>query len=304
LLSLQSGRWHGGVKVDKRPAIRRYLLFHALVGIKQVPDTTNIRIDPETGNLIRQGVPTILNPYDAHAVAAAVEWKRKLGGKVTVITMGPQAAIASLRECIEMGADRGILISARQFSGSDTLATSYVLAETVRAIHLQDPISLVFFGKQAIDGDTAQVGPGVSVRLDFPLVTYAVKVHEVNLEEGYVLTERKTERWNEIVRTPLPALLTCEKDIAEIPYAALPDLIYSLTYEPEVWSSEEPVRFDPVQIGIKGSPTMVFKVTSPDRHVKGEVIKTFDIGVEQAVRQAFEKAALAGVLNLQKAGEA
>jgi electron transfer flavoprotein beta subunit len=275
-------------------------LFHALVSIKQVPDTTNIRIDPETGNLIRQGVPTILNPYDAHAVAAAVEWKRKLGGKVTVVTMGPQAAISSLRECIEMGADRGILISARQFSGSDTLATSYVLAEVIRSIHQQDPLSLVLFGKQAIDGDTAQVGPGVSIRLDFPLVTYAVKIHEVNLEAGYAITERKAERWNDLIRTPLPALLTCEKEIAEIPYASLPDLLYSLRYEPEIWSSEEPLCFDTAQIGIKGSPTTVFKVTSPEKHAKGETVHTQQLGVENAVKYAFQKAIQSGALRVKE----
>ncbi len=271
-------------------------MFHALVCIKQVPDTTNIRIDPETGNLIRQGVPTILNPYDAHAVAAAIEWKRKLDGKVTVLTMGPQAAITSLRECIEMGADRGILVSARQFSGADTLATSFVLAESIRKIHQEEPLSMVFFGKQAIDGDTAQVGPGVSVRLDFPLVTYAVKIHEVNLAEGYALTERKAERWKDLIRTPLPVVLTCEKEIAEIPYASLPDLVYSLRYEPEIWSAEEPLRFDPVQIGIKGSPTMVFKVTSPEKHSRGEVVSTYEVGIEGAVKLAFQKAAQAGVL--------
>ncbi len=213
-------------------------MFHALVGIKQVPDTTNIRIDPETGNLIRQGVPTILNPYDAHAVAAAVEWKRKLKGKVTVISMGPPSTTTSIRECIELGADCGVLICARQFSGADTLATSFVLAEVIKAIHEKDPIDLVFFGKQAIDGDTAQVGPGVSVRLDFPLVTYAIQICDLNLAERYVVTERKTERWNEIIKTPLPTVLTCEKEIAEIPFASLPDLISSLRYEPEVWTAE------------------------------------------------------------------
>lgn len=273
-------------------------MFHALVGIKQVPDTTNIRIDPETGNLIRQGVPTILNPYDAHAVAAACEWKRKLGGKVTIITMGPPAAVASIRECIEMGADRGILISARQFSGADTLATSYVLAETIRAIHAQDPIDVIFFGKQAIDGDTAQVGPGVSVRMEIPLVTYAVKIHEINPEGRCMVVERKTERWNEIIRTPLPVLLTCEKEIAELPFASLPDLIHSLTYQPEVWSAEEPVKFAPECIGIKGSPTTVFKVTTPEKHSQGEVIKTVDVGLENAVKTALQKVISSGVIKV------
>jgi electron transfer flavoprotein beta subunit len=264
-------------------------VFHALVSIKQVPDTTNIRIDPETNNLIRQGVPTILNPYDAHAVAAAVEWKRKLGGKVTIITMGPPAAVTSLRECIEMGADRGILISARQFAGADTLATSYVLAEVVKEIHSKDPIDLLFFGKQAIDGDTAQVGPGVAVRMDLPVVSYAVKIREVNLEQRYVIIERKTENRNEVIKSSLPTAMTCEKDIAEIPYASLPDLVYSLRYEPEIWTAEGPVTFDPAQLGLKGSPTTVFKTGTPEKHTAGEVIKASELGVDGVVKAALDK---------------
>lgn len=264
-------------------------MFHALVGIKQVPDTTNIRIDPETNNLIRQGVPTILNPYDAHAVGAAVEWKRKLNGKVTVITMGPPAAVTALRECIEMGADRAILISARQFAGADTLATSYVLAEVTKAIHEQDPIDLLFFGKQAIDGDTAQVGPGVAVRLGLPIVSYAIKIREVNLEQRCVVIERKTENRNEVIKTSLPAAMTCEKDIAEIPFASLPDLVYSLRYEPEVWTAESPIKFDFAQLGLKGSPTTVFKTGTPERHVAGEVCKVAELGVEWVVKAALDK---------------
>lgn len=279
-------------------------VFHALVSIKQVPDTTNIRIDPETNNLIRQGVPTILNPYDAHAVAAAVEWKRKLGGKVTIITMGPPSAVTSLRECIEMGADRAILISARQFAGADTLATSYVLAEVVKAIHAEDPISLLFFGKQAIDGDTAQVGPGVAVRLDMPVVSYAVKIREVNLEQNYAVIERKTESFNQLIKASLPAAMTCEKDIAEIPYASLPDLVKSLRYEPEVWTAEGPVTFDVPQLGLKGSPTTVFKTGTPERHVAGEVIKSAEVGVDGAVKAVLDKILatgdLATVLGVQK----
>lgn len=271
-------------------------MFHALVAIKQVPDTTNIRIDPETGNLIRQGVPTILNPYDAHAVAAAVEWKRKLGGMITVISMGPASTVTAIRECIEMGADKGVLISDRKFSGADTLATSYVLAETIRSIHEKEPLSLILFGKQAIDGDTAQVGPGVSVRLDLPLITYAVKIHDVNLENGYLEVERKTERWNEVIKAPLPAILTCEKEIADIPFASLPDLIYSLQYEPEVWTADSPILFDATQIGLKGSPTMVNKVTNPEKHTRGDVIPT-DEGIEKAVRQALMKVNAAGIFS-------
>ena len=269
-------------------------MFHSLVCIKQVPDTTNIRIDPETNNLIRQGVPTILNPYDAHAVAAAVEWKVKLGGKITIITMGPPAAVSSLRECIEMGADRAILISARQFAGADTLATSYVLAEIVKAIHEKEPIDLLFFGKQAIDGDTAQVGPGVAVRLDMPVVTYAIKIREVNLEERYVVIERKTENRNEVIKTSLPTAMTCEKDIAEIPFASLPDLVNSLRYEPELWTAESPIMFDIEQLGLKGSPTTVVKTGTPERHTAGEIIKTTELSVDGAVKAALDKILAAG----------
>ena len=279
-------------------------MFHALVSIKQVPDTTNIRIDPETNNLIRQGVPTILNPYDAHAVAAAVEWKRKLGGKVTIITMGPPAAVTSLRECIEMGADRAILISARQFAGADTLATSYVLAEVIKEIHSKDPVSLVFFGKQAIDGDTAQVGPGVAVRMDLPVVSYAINIREVNMEQGYVIIERKTESRNEIIKTSLPTALTCEKDIAEIPYASLPDLVNSLRYEPEVWTAESPVMFDVPQLGLKGSPTTVFKTGTPEKHIAGEVFKVAEVGLDGVVKTALDRIlaveGMASMLGVQK----
>jgi len=271
-------------------------LFHALVAVKQVPDTTNIRIDPDTGNLVREGVPAIMNPYDAHALAAAVEWKRKLGGKVTVISMGPASFITTLREAIEMGADRGILISDRKFAGADTLATSYVIAEAIRAVHEQDPLTLVFFGKQAIDGDTAQVGPGVAVRLNLPIVTYAVAIRDVNLTARHAVIERKTERWTEVIEVPLPALLTCEKDISQIPFASLPDLIKSLRYEPEAWTGEGPVAFDPGLIGVRGSPTVVHQMGTPPLPEPGEVVNSRQIGVQAAVKHAFDKADESGIL--------
>lgn len=273
-------------------------MFHALVGVKQVPDTTSIRIDPETGNLIRQGVPSILNPYDSHAAALAAEWKKNLDGKVTILSMGPPPAVAAIRECIEMGADRGILLSARQFAGADTFATSYVLAESIRSVHEKDPIDIIFFGKQAIDGDTAQVGPGVAIRLGWPLITYAVKIHEINLNERYVVVERKTERWNEVIKAPLPAVVTCEKDVAEIPFASLPDLVYSLTYEPEVWNAESPVQFERSKIGMTGSPTIVFKAGTPEKPSAGEAISARELGNDAVVKIALEKILAAGVVNL------
>jgi electron transfer flavoprotein beta subunit len=271
-------------------------LFHALVAVKQVPDTTNIRIDPDTGNLVREGVPAIMNPYDAHALASAVEWKRKLNGKVTIVSMGPPNFIATIREAIEMGADRGILISDRKFAGADTLATSYVLSEVIRSIHEEDPVDIVFFGKQAIDGDTAQVGPGVAVRLNMPTITYAVKIRAVDLDDRIVVVERKTERWTEVIEVPMPTLLTCEKEIAEIPFAPLPDLINSLKYDPEIWSTEGPIEFDAQQIGVRGSPTIVYKMGTPPLPEAGEVVNTREIGIEESLKFTLDKAAEAGIL--------
>ena len=264
-------------------------MVHLLVCVKQVPDTTNIRIDPETGSMIRKGVPAILNPYDAHAVAAAAEWKRKLNGKLTVLSMGPPAAEEALQECIEMGADRAVLLSDRKFAGSDTLATSYVLAEAIREIEKKDPVDLIFFGKQAIDGDTAQVGPGVAIRLGHPLVTYAVEIQEIDNDKRSALIVRKTENGKEIIKTSLPAVLTAEKTIAEIPHASLPDLIASLKYEPEVWSADEPVLYDDTQIGLGGSPTLVAKSGNPEAHEPAETLSTSDLGLSVAVKDALEK---------------
>ena len=272
-------------------------MFHALVAVKQVPDTTNIRIDPETGNLVREGVPAIMNPYDAHALASAVEWKRKLGGKVTIVSMGPPSFEKTIREGVEMGADRGVLITDRKFAGADTLATSYTLASAIQAIHEEDPVDLVFFGKQAIDGDTAQVGPGVAVRLDMPIVTYAVKIREIDVEKRKAVVERRTERWTEVIELPLPALITCEKEIAEVPFAPLPDLIRSLRYDAEMWTLEEgPVEFERNEVGVRGSPTIVYRMGTPPLPEAGEKINCREVGNETAVATTLEKAKEAGIL--------
>jgi electron transfer flavoprotein beta subunit len=278
-------------------------LFHALVAVKQVPDTTNIRIDPDTGNLVREGVPAIMNPYDAHALAAAVAWKRKLKGKVTVVSMGPPSFIATLREAIELGADRGILISDRKFAGADTLATSYVLAQVIQAVHREDPVDLVFFGKQAIDGDTAQVGPGVAVRLDLPIITYAVNIRAIDLDDNTVVVERRTERWTEVIETPLPALLTCEKEIADVPFAPLPDLIQALRYDPEIWTIEGPVDFDTGLIGVRGSPTIVYQMGTPPLPEPGEKVSARELGIDAVLDFTFNKAEETGVLSTMLGGK-
>lgn len=264
--------------------------MHLLVAIKQVPDTTNVRISPE-GNLVREGVPAIINPYDVHAVELAVRLKEKFGGKVTVLTMGPPAAAQSLVECVEQGADRGILISDRKFAAADTLATSYVLAHAIQTIEKEDgiPIDLFLFGLQAIDGDTAQVGPGVATRLNLPLVSDAVHVEAVDTEKGSITVHRKTERGIEVLEARLPALLTVEKDIASVARSPLPNIIKAVQYQPEMWSSQEPVAFDPSRIGIKGSPTVVGKAYTPSPREAGEVVAVSDLGLETTVECALKE---------------
>lgn len=265
--------------------------MHAIVAIKQVPDTTNVRIDPETGNLIREGVPAIMNPYDAHALEAAVRLKEEHGGKVTVLSMGPPKAREVIAEAVEQGADRGILITDRRFAGADTLATSFVLATVIEAIDKQEPVDLLFFGKQAIDGDTAQVGPGVATRLGVPLITYAVSIEEFDPEARLAVVHRRTERGIEVLKTTLPALLTVEKEIAPVRFAPLPNLIRAATYEPKVWTSESPIPFERDTIGLRGSPTVVAKAYTPPPKEPGECIVVADKGLREAVAYAFERIA-------------
>src|SRR3989339_818867 len=180
-----------------------------IVCIKQVPDTTEVRINPETNTLIREGVPSIVNPFDENAVEAALQLKEKHGGKVTVITMGPPQAAEALKACVAMGADEVCLVSDRAFAGSDTWATSYTLAQAIKTLGHFD---LILCGKQAIDGDTAQVGPGIAEWLDIPQVTFVVKVE---FENGRLKLERLLEEVNEVVECPSPAVVTVVKQINE-----------------------------------------------------------------------------------------
>ena len=270
--------------------------MHAVVAIKQVPDTSNVRINPDTGTLIREGVPAIINPYDAHAVEMAVRLKERFGGKVTVLTMGPPKAAEALVECVEQGVDRAILITDRKFAAADTLATSYVIARAIQAIQADEPVDILLFGKQAIDGDTAQVGPGVATRLKVPLITYAIEVESFDPLGRVAIVHRRIEQGLEVLEPALPALLTVEKEIAAISRAPLPNLVRAAHYEPEVWDATTPVPFDQAKIGIKGSPTIVGKAFTPSSKEPGEMIQMSDIGLERTVSQALRRIAKATVV--------
>ncbi len=243
--------------------------MHFVVCLKQVPDTSEVRIDPATNTLLREGVPSIINPYDTHALEEAIQLKEKVGGKVTIISMGPQQAVEALKKAMSFGANRAILLSDRAFGGSDSLATAYILATALKKIHETEPIDLVLAGKEAIDGDTAQTGPGIAQRLGFAQLTYVIKVRD--LTDSSIIVERKTEGGRQVVEAQLPALITVEKELNDLRYASLPDLMESLEYSPEIWDSKS-LSFDATKIGLKGSPTSVTKIFAPLGRSSGEII--------------------------------
>ncbi len=241
--------------------------MNIIVCIKQVPETTEVKINPETNTLIREGVKAIINPFDMYAIEEGVRLKEKCTGKVTVVTMGPPQAEVALREAISMGADEGILVCDRAFAGSDTWATSYTLSGVVKKIGTFD---LIICGKQASDGDTAQVGPGISAHLNIPQVTYVKKVEEV--KEKSMRVERMMEEGFEIIETPLPALLTVVKEINEPRLPSLKGMMRAKSAKITVWTQKE-LNLDPQSIGLCGSPTQVVKIFTPAQRVGGQILK-------------------------------
>ena len=234
--------------------------MHAIVCIKQVPDTTDVKVNPETGTLIREGVPSIVNPFDTYAIEEALRLKEKFGGKVTVISMGPPQAQEALKEAVAMGADEAILLSDRAFAGSDTWATAYTLAQAIRKI---GDFDVILCGKQAIDGDTGQVGPGIAVQLDVEQLTYIFKIEEIDLEAKRIKVERLLEEGREIVETTLPAVLTVVKDINQPRYPSFMGIRRASRMEIPVWTAEDFPDADPDALGLDGSPTRVVRVFNP-----------------------------------------
>ena len=236
--------------------------MQVIVCIKQVPNTTDVRIDPETNTLIREGVESIINPFDENAIEAALQLKDSLGAKVTVITMGPPQAESALRDALAMGADDVYLVSDRVLAGSDTWATSYALAQAIRKI---GPADLILCGKQAIDGDTAQVGPGIAEFLDLPIVTYIRKLEVV---DGKVRVERVFEDGFEVIETPIPVVLTVLKEMNVPRLPSLKGRMRAKRAEIKTLSAAD-IEADPALIGLKGSPTRVVKIFSPPRKSGG-----------------------------------
>ena len=234
--------------------------MNLLVCIKQVPDTTEIRIDPETNTLIRAGVPSIVNPFDAYALEVAARIKDEKGGKIVVMTMGPPQAKEALTECLGVGADKAYLVSDRIFGGSDTLATSYILSEAIRvAEKTEGAFDVIFCGKQAIDGDTAQVGPEIAEHLDMPQATY---VGEATAQEGSVVVKRENDDGYSLIEMQTPCLVTVTKPAFEPRLPTIKSKMAAKRAEIVSITSED-VELDRSQCGLKGSPTKVKKTFTP-----------------------------------------
>ena len=242
--------------------------MHVVVCIKQVPDTTNVRINPETNTLMREGVESILNPFDEYALEEGLKLKDSHGAKVTVVSMGPPQAKAVLKEALARGADDAFLVSSRAFGGADTLATSYTIAMAVKKACGGATPDLVLFGKQAIDGDTAQVGPGVSEFLEVPLVTY-VKSLEVDGGKYRVVTAM--DDGDKVIEGEFPAVMTVLKEASTPRFAPLAGAIRAAAAKIEVLD-EKAVEADPIRIGLKGSPTKVVTIFPPPVKGGGEKV--------------------------------
>ena len=260
--------------------------MNILVCVKQVPDTTEIKIDPVTNTLIRAGVPSILNPFDGYALEVALRIKEaNEGSKVVVLSMGPEQAKAVIKEALSVGADAGYLVSGREFGGSDTLATSYILSTTLKKIEeTEGKFDLIFCGKQAIDGDTGQVGPEMAEHLDIVSVTYAA---DVTVDGGKVVVKRENDDGAfEMIETQTPAVVTVIKTPFELRYATMKSkLAANKKPIPVIAPADLEGLIDLSKAGLKGSPTKVKKTFTPQLKKEGMIIKEAT-GAESAAKLA------------------
>jgi electron transfer flavoprotein beta subunit len=238
--------------------------------IKQVPDTTQVKIDPVTNTLIRDGIPFIINPYDSHALEESLRIKERYGMRAVALSMGPPNTVATLRKACAIGVDEAILLSDRCFGGADTLATSKVLSAAIERLDKQEKVGIVFCGKQTIDGDTAQVGPGIASRLGFSQLTLVDRIESIDFLRKTIRVRRKLEGRHEIVEAPLPVMITVVRELNRPRYPIVPMRLESQDMEIKVWDNSV-LNLDVESVGLKGSPTWVSKIFSPERD-QGEII--------------------------------
>lgn len=241
--------------------------MNVVVCLKQVPGTTNVKIDPKTNNLVRSGIENIINPFDTYALEEGVRIKERSRGKVTVITMGPPQAEGMLRDSIALGADEAVLLSDAAFAGADTFATACTLAAAIKKLGQYD---VVICGRQTLDGDTGQVGPEMAEMLGMPLLTYVSRIEEIG--ETEIKVRRMIEEGYEVVQSPLPAVLTVTKEINVPRLPSLRGIARSKSAAIQVWNSKE-MGVDTSKVGLSGSFTRVVKIFFPERNHKAEIFK-------------------------------
>ena len=241
--------------------------MNVVVCLKQVPNTTKVKIDPQTNTLVREGIESIINPFDTYALEEGVRIKEQYGGKVTAISMGPPQAEATLREAISTGADEAVLMSDSAFAGADTLATAYTLA---RAIDKLKPYDIIICGRQTIDGDTGQVGPELAEMLGIPFLAYASKIEEIS--NGCIRVKQMVEEGHELIEALLPVVITVVKDINTPRLPSLRGIARSKSVAIPVWTAQE-LNVDTNLVGLSGSATRVIKVFFPQRVHQGEILQ-------------------------------
>jgi len=244
--------------------------LHIVVCVKHVPDATDIRFDPITLNLIREGVPSIVNPFDLNAIEEAVRLKEKLGATVTAVAMGPLQAQEGLREALAMGVDKAIMISDREMAGADTLATSYTLWKSVATIANENPFDLILTGKVAIDGETGQVPPGLAVRFDIPIISNVTKIEKLDLQSKTIVAKHRFDDGIETVKAKLPAVLTVTEEANKPRKFTIEGMLKAERTKIEVWNKDK-IQADSSLLGLKGSPTIVKKVFPPPGRKQGEM---------------------------------
>jgi len=264
--------------------------------VKQVPDTTQVKVDPVTGTLIREGVPFIMNPFDTHALEESLKLKDKYGLRVAVVSMGPPNTEVTLRKALALGTDEAILLSDRAFGGADTLATSRVLAEAIRRLDQKEEVAVVICGRQTIDGDTAQVGPGIATRLGYSQLTLVERIENLDLQAKKVRVRRKLEGRREIVEAPLPAMIAVVREINKPRYPMVPMRLMAESAPVTLWDNKE-MKLIEETIGLKGSPTQVRKIFSPER-AKGEILGDGANKPEEAAHLLLDRLIEKDLLNL------
>lgn len=262
-----------------------------IVPIKQVPESSNVKMDPETGTVIRAGIETVVNPLDLYALEAALRLKERYGGTITALSMGPPQAMRVLKEAVAMGCDDAALVSDRKFGGADTHATSYTLAQAIKAIGGFD---VVITGERATDGDTAQVGPGIAAWLDLPLATYVSKID--SFKDGRIQLERMVEEGYQILSVPVPCLISVVKAVAIPRLPTLQGKIRSMELQIPAYTTEN-LNLNPEYLGLKGSPTKVVKIETPKITRNGKIVQiTDDLSLNAAVDEIMDLLDKKGVL--------